>query len=44
MTTADAREELLRRRLAGARGGNRSTIARADRDKPLPLSFGQQQM
>ncbi|QNE21525.1 amino acid adenylation domain-containing protein [Kribbella qitaiheensis] len=44
MSTADAREELLRRRLAGARGGNRSTIARADRDKPLPLSFGQQQM
>ncbi|MEU0092571.1 amino acid adenylation domain-containing protein [Kribbella sp. NPDC006257] len=44
MTTADAREELLRRRLAGVRGGNRSTIAKADRTKPLPLSFGQQQM
>ncbi|WP_112239146.1 non-ribosomal peptide synthetase [Kribbella monticola] len=44
MSTADAREELLRRRLAGGRGGTRSTIARADRDKPLPLSFGQQQM
>ncbi|WP_020384979.1 non-ribosomal peptide synthetase [Kribbella catacumbae] len=44
MSTTDAREELLRRRLAGALGGRRSAIAPADRSKPLPLSFGQQQM
>ncbi|KAA2257566.1 amino acid adenylation domain-containing protein [Solihabitans fulvus] len=41
---AALREELLRRRLAGGRGGRRSSIGRADRDRPLPLSFGQQQM
>ncbi|WP_405617058.1 amino acid adenylation domain-containing protein [Streptomyces sp. NBC_00076] len=40
-----AREELLRRRLAGRRsGGSRSVIPRADRATPLPLSSGQQQM
>ncbi|MEV0187406.1 amino acid adenylation domain-containing protein, partial [Kitasatospora purpeofusca] len=41
---AQRREELLRRRLAGKRGGRRSVITRADREQPLPLSFGQQQM
>ncbi|MFD3468131.1 condensation domain-containing protein, partial [Streptomyces sp. NPDC058682] len=41
---AALREELLRRRLAGKRGGRRSLITRTDRDQPLPLSFGQQQM
>ncbi|NGO07967.1 amino acid adenylation domain-containing protein [Streptomyces sp. HC44] len=40
-----AREELLRRRLAGRRsGGRRSAIPRAERTAPLPLSSGQQQM
>ncbi|MEV7287859.1 amino acid adenylation domain-containing protein [Streptomyces sp. NPDC093252] len=43
---AALRAELLRRRLAG--GGpaapRRDTIARADRDGPLPLSHGQEQM
>ncbi|MEU5956289.1 amino acid adenylation domain-containing protein [Streptomyces sp. NPDC047525] len=42
--TAALREELLRRRLAGARGNRRTAIERADRSGPLPLSFGQQQM
>ncbi|MEO3819138.1 condensation domain-containing protein, partial [Plantactinospora sp. B24E8] len=42
---AAAREELLRARLAGRSiGGRRSTIGRADRSGPLPLSYGQQQM
>ncbi len=46
-TDADAlRAELLRRRLAGRRTGatRRPDIPRADRDGPLPLSYGQQQM
>ncbi|MGV9451899.1 amino acid adenylation domain-containing protein [Streptomyces sp. NPDC003635] len=40
------RAELLRRRLAGRRGGaaRRAEITRADRSRPLPLSYGQQQM
>ncbi|MFD7841293.1 condensation domain-containing protein, partial [Streptomyces sp. NPDC059761] len=47
---AAAREELLRRRLGGAGRsgtaavGRRSAIERADRSRPLPLSYGQQQM
>ncbi|MEV7022685.1 amino acid adenylation domain-containing protein, partial [Kitasatospora sp. NPDC093558] len=41
---AARREELLRRRLAGQRGGHRSLITAVDRDRQLPLSFGQQQM
>ncbi|MGW6980820.1 condensation domain-containing protein, partial [Streptomyces sp. NPDC054932] len=48
-TAGDAaalRAELLRRRLAGRAGAARRTtgIARADREQPLPLSYGQQQM
>ncbi|MFJ4570444.1 amino acid adenylation domain-containing protein [Streptomyces sp. NPDC088846] len=39
-----AREELLRQRLAGRRSTPRTGIARADREAPLPLSFGQQQL
>ncbi|MDG4786446.1 amino acid adenylation domain-containing protein [Micromonospora sp. WMMD1102] len=40
-----AREELLRARLAGRlRGGRRAALTRVDRNGPLPLSFGQQQM
>ncbi|MFE0799706.1 amino acid adenylation domain-containing protein, partial [Streptomyces sp. NPDC058834] len=43
--TAALRDELLRRRMAGRRGaGRRTTVPRADRDAPLPLSYGQQQM
>ncbi|MBT2510605.1 amino acid adenylation domain-containing protein [Streptomyces sp. ISL-98] len=44
--TAEARrEELLRARLAGRGSGRRApSIPRADRDRPLPLSHGQQQM
>ncbi|HEX6339809.1 amino acid adenylation domain-containing protein [Umezawaea sp.] len=38
------REELIRRRMAGGVIGNRVSIGRADRDKPLPLSFGQRQL
>jgi amino acid adenylation domain-containing protein len=38
------REELIRRRMAGGVIGNRVSIRRADRDKPLPLSFGQRQL
>ncbi|MEV0537295.1 amino acid adenylation domain-containing protein, partial [Kitasatospora sp. NPDC050463] len=41
---AAQREELLRRRLAGKRGGRRSLITTVDRDQPLPVTFGQQQM
>ncbi|MES9594382.1 MULTISPECIES: amino acid adenylation domain-containing protein, partial [unclassified Streptomyces] len=51
---ASAREELMRRRLMGGRdsvgeqgaatGRGRKAIGRADRERPLPLSFGQQQM
>ncbi|WP_037821145.1 non-ribosomal peptide synthetase, partial [Streptomyces sp. NRRL B-3229] len=41
---ASQRAELLRRRLAGKRGGRRSLITTVDRDQQLPLSFGQQQM
>ncbi|WP_086661048.1 non-ribosomal peptide synthetase [Lentzea kentuckyensis] len=42
--TPDLRAELLRRRLAGRATGRRQEIPRADRDRPLVLSFGQQQM
>ncbi|MDQ1026939.1 amino acid adenylation domain-containing protein [Streptomyces umbrinus] len=40
------RAELLRRRLAGRSAGavRRAEIPRADREAPLPLSYGQQQM
>ncbi|MFC8667605.1 amino acid adenylation domain-containing protein, partial [Streptomyces sp. NPDC057199] len=40
------RAELLRRRLAGRNTGavRRAEIPRADREAPLPLSYGQQQM
>ncbi|WP_350277771.1 amino acid adenylation domain-containing protein [Kribbella sp. HUAS MG21] len=44
MSTTDARDELLRRRLAGAGRGRRTGIPQADRSRQLPLSFGQQQM
>ncbi|ALV34971.1 non-ribosomal peptide synthetase [Streptomyces sp. CdTB01] len=43
----DLRAQLLRRRLAGgagARAGASSRIARTDRSRPLPLSFGQQRL
>ncbi|MEV0442078.1 amino acid adenylation domain-containing protein [Streptomyces spectabilis] len=40
----DKREELVRARLAGARGGRRTAVARVDREGPLALSHGQQQM
>ncbi|KJY41312.1 hypothetical protein VR41_13195, partial [Streptomyces sp. NRRL B-1568] len=40
----ELREKLLRRRLSGQRGGRRSLVTRVDRDQPLLLSFGQQQM
>ncbi|WP_344500127.1 amino acid adenylation domain-containing protein, partial [Streptomyces enissocaesilis] len=39
-----AREELIRRRLAGRRGGRRTAVPRADRSAPLRLSYGQEQM
>ncbi|NYT96284.1 non-ribosomal peptide synthetase, partial [Salinispora sp. H7-4] len=43
--TSEAREELLRRRLAGeSTTRRRPAIERADRSGPLPLSYGQQQM
>ncbi|MFI6096986.1 amino acid adenylation domain-containing protein [Lentzea sp. NPDC051213] len=38
------REELIRLRMAGGLIGNRVSIGRADRDRPLPLSFGQRQL
>ncbi|MFF4772562.1 amino acid adenylation domain-containing protein [Microtetraspora fusca] len=38
------REELVQRRLAGARVGRRATIERAPRGGPLPLSFGQRRL
>ncbi|MFF7279700.1 non-ribosomal peptide synthase/polyketide synthase [Streptomyces griseorubiginosus] len=42
---AALRDELLRRRMTGRRGaGRRTTVPRADRTAPLPLSYGQQQM
>ncbi|MEV4702015.1 amino acid adenylation domain-containing protein [Actinoplanes sp. NPDC049316] len=42
---SEAREELLRRRLAGTSAGRRRpAIGPADRSGPLPLSYGQQQM
>ncbi|MEV0456318.1 amino acid adenylation domain-containing protein [Catellatospora methionotrophica] len=41
---AQSREELIRRRLAGSAGTRRTRIPAADRTRPLPLSFGQQQM
>ncbi|WP_316522805.1 non-ribosomal peptide synthetase [Kitasatospora brasiliensis] len=42
---AARREELLRSRLAGRRGARRAVgITRADREQPLRLSAGQQQM
>ncbi|MEV8057108.1 amino acid adenylation domain-containing protein [Streptomyces antimycoticus] len=39
-----AREELLRLRLSGRRGGRRPAIPKADRSAPLKLSYGQEQM
>lgn len=41
---AALREQLLRRRLAGGGRSRRTGIPRADRDKPLPLSFGQRRL
>jgi amino acid adenylation domain-containing protein len=40
------RDELLRRRLSGAlpAGTGHSAMSRADRARPLPMSYGQQQM
>ena len=38
------RDELLRQRLLGTRTGRRARVQRVSRDRPLPLSFGQQQM
>ncbi|MEU9782988.1 amino acid adenylation domain-containing protein [Streptomyces phaeochromogenes] len=38
------RDEVLRRRLSGRGGNRRSAIGRAERDQPLVLSHGQQQM
>ncbi|GAA3495614.1 hypothetical protein GCM10019016_027140 [Streptomyces prasinosporus] len=40
----DRREELVRARLAGGRGGRRAAVTPVDRDGPLALSHGQQQM
>ena len=44
VSTQARREELLRRRLSGRGGAGATEIARADRDRPLPLSYGQEQM
>ncbi|PAM97740.1 hypothetical protein CJI59_32745 [Streptomyces sp. Alain-F2R5] len=38
------REALVRARLAGGRGGRRAAVTPVDRDGPLALSHGQQQM
>ncbi|GAA4548882.1 amino acid adenylation domain-containing protein [Amycolatopsis samaneae] len=38
------REDMVRRRLAGARIGQRTGIGRADRDGPLPLAPAQRQL
>ncbi|MFI6133716.1 condensation domain-containing protein, partial [Micromonospora sp. NPDC051141] len=43
-SVSDLRSELLLRRLGGGRTGRRSGLPRADRDRPLRLSSGQQQM
>ena len=43
INSARAREELIRARLAGRRGGA-ARISPADRTGPLPLAYGQQQM
>ncbi|MCW3820139.1 condensation domain-containing protein, partial [Micromonospora sp. DR5-3] len=43
INSAQAREELIRARLAGRRGGA-ARISPADRSGPLPLTYGQQQM
>ncbi|MEV7232504.1 amino acid adenylation domain-containing protein [Streptomyces sp. NPDC051020] len=44
-STQALRDELLQARLAGRRrGGATQALPRADREVPLPLSFGQQQM
>ncbi|MEV8569816.1 amino acid adenylation domain-containing protein, partial [Streptomyces sp. NPDC051322] len=40
----ERREELVRARLAGGRSGRRSAVSAVDRDGPLALSHGQQQM
>ncbi|MEU4745840.1 condensation domain-containing protein, partial [Actinosynnema sp. NPDC023658] len=47
MTTSEidaGREELVRRRLEQGRAVRRSAIPTADRTRPVPLSYGQQQM
>ncbi|MFE2174744.1 amino acid adenylation domain-containing protein, partial [Kitasatospora sp. NPDC059462] len=44
MELARLREEVLRRRLAGTASGRRTEIPLVDRGRPMPLSFGQQQM
>ncbi|MGW7156558.1 amino acid adenylation domain-containing protein, partial [Streptomyces sp. NPDC054887] len=40
----ERREELVRARLAGGRGGRRAAVVAVDRGGPLALSHGQQQM
>ncbi|MFD5780299.1 amino acid adenylation domain-containing protein [Streptomyces sp. NPDC126933] len=40
----ESREELVRARLAGGRGGRRAAVVPVDRDGPQALSHGQQQM
>ncbi|WP_189999977.1 non-ribosomal peptide synthetase, partial [Streptomyces rubradiris] len=42
--TDEARDELVRQRLAGRRRARRSAIPKADRSAPLRLSYGQEQM
>ncbi|MFS0698214.1 amino acid adenylation domain-containing protein, partial [Streptomyces nitrosporeus] len=42
--TEERREELVRARLAGGRSGRRAAVVPVDRDGPLALSHGQQQM
>ncbi|WP_436961369.1 amino acid adenylation domain-containing protein [Streptomyces sp. SudanB182_2057] len=44
VTREQLRDELLRRRLRGRARDTENGIRHADRSKPLPLSFGQQQM
>ena len=46
VTTDVLRDEMLRRRLSGTRsaGTGHSAMGRADRARPLPMSYGQQQM
>ncbi|MCC3767180.1 non-ribosomal peptide synthetase [Streptomyces sp. UNOC14_S4] len=42
--SAALRDELLRQRLAGGGRSRRNRIPRADRTRPLPLSFGQRRL